>query len=161
VLLTCYGNVPAERAANLIGMLLGVPVSAGFVDGASERLASRLDGAGFDEAMQAALAAEPVLAADETPVNLIDPHAGLAGQDAGAPLIFRAGHLADGWVSVPCGAVFPAIDDTGSGEELEMDKITDVGEPASELERLIAELSGSGLRPAARWQPRRSCTQSC
>ena len=26
-----------------------------------------------------------------------------------------------------------------------MDKITDVGEPASELERLIAELSGSGL----------------
>jgi putative heme iron utilization protein len=41
--------------------------------------------------------------------------------------------------------VFPAIDDTGSDEEHEMDKITDVGEPASELERLIAELSGSGL----------------
>jgi hypothetical protein len=46
VLLTSYGNVPAERAANLIAMLLGVPVSPGFVDGASERLASRLDGAG-------------------------------------------------------------------------------------------------------------------
>ena len=85
VLLTSYGNVPAERAANLIGMLLGVPVSPGFVDRASERLASRLDDAGFDEAMQAALATEPVLAADETPVNLIDPHAGLAEQDAGAP----------------------------------------------------------------------------
>jgi hypothetical protein len=52
VLLTSYGNVLAERAADLIGMLLGMPVSAGFVDGASERLASRLDGAGFDEAMQ-------------------------------------------------------------------------------------------------------------
>jgi transposase len=85
VLLTSYGNVPAERAANLIGLLLGVPVSAGFVDRASERLASRLDGAGFDEAMQAALAAKPVLAADETPVNLIDAHAGLAAEDAGAP----------------------------------------------------------------------------
>ena len=32
VLLTSYGNVPAERTANLIGMLLGTPVSAGFVD---------------------------------------------------------------------------------------------------------------------------------
>jgi hypothetical protein len=30
VLLTSYGNVPAERAANLIGMLLDMPVSAGF-----------------------------------------------------------------------------------------------------------------------------------
>jgi hypothetical protein len=64
VLLTSYGNVPAERAANLIGMLLGVPVSAGFVDGASERLSSRLGGAGSGKAMQAALGAEPVLAAD-------------------------------------------------------------------------------------------------
>ena len=78
VLLSSYGNVPAERTANLIGMLLGVPVSPGFVDLASERLAARLEDAGFDEAMQAALAAEPALAADETPVNLLDPHAGLA-----------------------------------------------------------------------------------
>jgi hypothetical protein len=85
VLLTSSGNVPAERAANLIGMLLGVPVSPGFVDGASERLASRLDGAGFDKAMRAALEKEPVLSADETPVNLLDPHAGLAGEHAGAP----------------------------------------------------------------------------
>jgi|HubBroStandDraft_6_1064221.scaffolds.fasta_scaffold26819_3 transposase len=100
VLLTSYGNVPAERAANLIGMLLGVPVSAGFVDGASERLASRLDGAGFDEAMQAALAAEPVLAADETPVNLIDPHAGLAQDDAGTPhvLAVRTPHRGLTWL---------------------------------------------------------------
>ena len=100
VLLTSYGNVPAERAANLIGMLLGVPVSAGFVDGASERLASRLEAAGFDAAMQAALGAEPVLAADETPVNLIHPHAGLAEADAGAPhvLVVRTPHAGLTWL---------------------------------------------------------------
>ena len=100
VLLSSYGNVPAERAANLIGMLLGVPVSPGFVDGASERLSSRLDDAGFDEAMQAALGAEPVLGADETPVNLLDPHAGLAGQDAGAPhvLVVRTPHAGLTWL---------------------------------------------------------------
>jgi transposase len=85
VLLQSYGNVPSERTANLIGMLLGVPVSPGFVDLASERLSSRLDDAGFDEAMRAALGEEPVLAADETPVNLLDPAAGLAREDAGAP----------------------------------------------------------------------------
>jgi transposase len=85
VLLSSYGNVPAERTANLIGMLLGVPVSPGFVDLASERLNQKLEDAGFDEAMEAALAAEPVLAADETPVNLLDPAAGLAEEDAGAP----------------------------------------------------------------------------
>jgi transposase len=61
VLLSSYGNVPAERTANLIRMLLGVPVSPGFVDGASERLSSRLQDAGFDAAMQAALEKEPVL----------------------------------------------------------------------------------------------------
>src|SRR5438093_96068 len=32
VLLAAYGNVPAERAAHLIRMLLGMPVSPGFVD---------------------------------------------------------------------------------------------------------------------------------
>ena len=85
VLLASYGNVPSERAANLIGMLTGMPVSAGFVDLASERLSARLQDAGFDDAMQAALGKEPVLAADETPVNLLDPRAGLAEADAGAP----------------------------------------------------------------------------
>jgi transposase len=100
VLLSSYGNVPAERAAHLIGMLLGVPVSAGFVDGASERLSSRLRDAGFDEAMQAALEKEPVLAADETPVNLLDPRAGLAAADAGAPhvLVVRTPHRGLTWL---------------------------------------------------------------
>ncbi len=59
VLLSRYGNVPAERTAHLIGMLLGIPVSAKFVDKAASRLDSRLQDAGFDAAMQTALAAEP------------------------------------------------------------------------------------------------------
>jgi transposase len=71
LLLAAYGNVPAERAGNLIRMLLGMPVSPGFVDRANARLSERLADAGFDEAMRAALAAEPALGADETPVNVL------------------------------------------------------------------------------------------
>jgi transposase len=73
VLLSGYGNVPAERAAHLIRMLPGMPVSPGFIDKASGRLDERLQDAGFDEAMEAALAAEPALGADETPVNVLAP----------------------------------------------------------------------------------------
>ena len=47
-------------------------VSAGWVDKAVARVSARLRAAGFDEAMAAALAAEDVLAADETPVNVLD-----------------------------------------------------------------------------------------
>ena len=72
VLLTAYGNVPPERAALVMGMLLGVPASAGWVDKAAARVSARLGDAGFDKAMTAALAAEKVLAADETPVNVLD-----------------------------------------------------------------------------------------
>jgi hypothetical protein len=64
--------VPAERTAQLIGMILGADVSAGWVDKAVARVSARLRDAGFDEAMTAALAAEDVLAADETPVNVLD-----------------------------------------------------------------------------------------
>ena len=73
VVLTSYGNVPPERAAHVMDMLLGVPVSAGWVDKAGARLSRQLEKAGFEEAMCAALAAEPVLAADETPVNVLAP----------------------------------------------------------------------------------------
>ncbi len=72
VLLSAYGNVPAERSAQLIGMLLGAEVSAGWVDKAAARVNAQLKAAGFDGAMTAALAAEDVLAADETPVNVLD-----------------------------------------------------------------------------------------
>ena len=50
--------------------------------------------------MQAALAAEPVLAADETPVNLIDPQPGWPSEDAGAPhvLVVRTPHRGLTWL---------------------------------------------------------------
>jgi transposase len=85
VLLSAYGNVPAERSARLIGMLLGAEVSPGWVDKAAARVNARLKAAGFDEAMIAALAAEDVLAADETPVNVLDktPVPAPAPDDAG------------------------------------------------------------------------------
>ena len=93
ILLTAYGNVPPERAAKLIGMLLRTPVSAGFVDKASARLDGRLEDAGFDDAMQAALAAEPVLAADESPVNVLapatDPQTGEVAPGAAQVMVIR------------------------------------------------------------------------
>ncbi|MGH3273231.1 MAG: IS66 family transposase [Streptosporangiaceae bacterium] len=72
VLLSCYGNVPSERSAQLIGMLTGEDVSAGWIDKAVARISARLRAGGFDEALAAALAAEDVLAADETPVSVLD-----------------------------------------------------------------------------------------
>jgi len=83
ILLGSEGNVPAERTAMLMAALLGAPVSAGFVARAHERLAQRLEAAGFDEAMKAALGAEEALCADESPANVIrnsgDDGAVLAG----------------------------------------------------------------------------------
>ena len=93
VLLSGYGNVPSERAARLIAMLLGMPVSPGFVDRASARLDEKLQAAGFDDAMQAVLADEPVLGADETPVNVLtrdtDPETGEPEEGAPHVLIVR------------------------------------------------------------------------
>ena len=79
--------MPPERAAHVVDMLLGVPVSAGWVDKAGARLSRQLEQAGFDAAMCAALAAEPVLAADETPVNVLAPGvpARAAGQEEEDP----------------------------------------------------------------------------
>ena len=92
ILLDNEGNVPAERTAMLMGALattcgrrssLGAPVSAGFVARADERLARRLEAAGFDETMKAALGAGEARCADESPVNVIrnsgDDGAVLAG----------------------------------------------------------------------------------
>jgi len=83
VALTAFGNVPTGRSADLISILYGQDVSAGFVDRAGTRLAARLTEAGFDTAMLAALMAEPVLAADESPVNVITP---ATDPDTGDPM---------------------------------------------------------------------------
>ncbi len=83
VVLTAYGNVPPERAAQVMGMLLGVPVSPGWVDKANTRLAAQLGKAGLDAVMLAALAAQDALAADEAPVNVLTPTPPAAPGEAG------------------------------------------------------------------------------
>jgi transposase IS66 family protein len=86
VALTAFGNVPTERAAHLVGMLTGQEVSAGFVDRANARLAEQLTAAGFDDALLAALLTEPVLTADESPVEVVTPSLDKeTGQPVGAP----------------------------------------------------------------------------
>lgn len=72
ILLASQGNVPVEATARLMAALLGTPVSTGFVARAHERFADLLAAGGFDQAMIAALRAEAVLCADETPVNVVD-----------------------------------------------------------------------------------------
>jgi hypothetical protein len=59
-------------SAQLIGMLPEIRVSAGWAGKAAARMSGRLRAGGFDEAMAAALAAQDVLAAGETPVNVPD-----------------------------------------------------------------------------------------
>jgi hypothetical protein len=83
IALTAFGNVATQRAADLVGMLTGQGVSAGFVDRANARLAEQLTGAGFDEALAAALMAEPVLTADESPVEVVTP---ATDKDTGQPV---------------------------------------------------------------------------
>ncbi len=43
------------------------------------------------------------------------------------------------------GAVLPTTDGTDAGKERPMSKAADISEPATELERLITDLSGTGL----------------
>jgi hypothetical protein len=83
VALTAFGNVPTERAAALVDILYGQNVSAGFVDRANTRLAGKLTEAGFGDAMLAALLAEPVLTADESPVQVVTP---ATDPDTGEPI---------------------------------------------------------------------------
>lgn len=83
VALTAFGNVATERSADLISILYGQDVSAGFVDRANTRLAARLTEAGFEQAMLTALMAEPVLAADESPVQVVTP---ATDPDTGLPV---------------------------------------------------------------------------
>ncbi|MGH3782613.1 MAG: IS66 family transposase [Pseudonocardiaceae bacterium] len=80
ILLASEGNVPIERTAALMAMMLGAPVSTGFVARAVERFAQRLAEAGFDDAMKQALRAEEVLCADETPTNVISKNTDTHGK---------------------------------------------------------------------------------
>ena len=86
IVLGSEGNVPVQRTAMLIHTLLGIEVSAGFVARAAERLADKLDAAGFDEAMKAALRGEDVLCGDESPVNVLSNDLDDSGEQVvGAP----------------------------------------------------------------------------
>lgn len=71
ILLGHEGNVAVAATARVLDQLLGATVSTGFVARAHERLSQALEAAGFDQAMVAALRAEPVLCADETPANVV------------------------------------------------------------------------------------------
>ena len=71
VLLSATGTCRRSGPRSSSACCSASQVSAGWVDKAAAR-AAQLGKAGFDEAMLAALAAEDVLAADETPVNVLD-----------------------------------------------------------------------------------------
>jgi len=102
IVLSAYGNVPTERAASVIEMLFGVGVSAGFVDRANARLSERLQTAGFDSAMLAALLGEPTLGADESPVEVVtpqlDPDTGRPVPGAAHVMVVRTPHERLTWV---------------------------------------------------------------
>jgi len=103
VALSAFGNVPTERASHLIEIMFGQAVSAGFVDRANARLAARLAAAGFSEAMRTALLAEPVLTADESPVQVVtpalDPHTGQPVPGSPHVLVIRTPHERLVWLS--------------------------------------------------------------
>ena len=58
--------------------------------------------------------------------------------------IFQTGRRAGGPVSILRSAVLLTTNSTGAGKEHKMSKAADISEPASELEHLMADLSGLG-----------------
>jgi len=116
VLLANEGNVPVERTATVIQALLGVPVSSGFAARALQRFAQRLAAAGFDAAMKTALAAEPVMCGDETPVNIVHPDTSEDGEVVpGAPHVVTLRTLDERlvWLAVPGSRSKISIKDLG------------------------------------------------
>lgn len=67
-LLACHGHVSIERAADLMGVLLGAPVSTGFAGGLVKRVAATLTG--FETTLKGRLRAAAVLHHDETPARV-------------------------------------------------------------------------------------------
>jgi transposase len=69
-LLASTDVIGVERAADLMGALLQVPVSTGFVSRCLVRLDAALITAGFEDALKEALRSADVLGTDETPAPL-------------------------------------------------------------------------------------------
>ncbi len=85
----------------LMSALLSCPVSTGFVARAHERFASGLEQAGFDEAMRRALAAEPVLCGDQTPVKVAGRDTDEHGQPVpGTPHVVTVRTRMSGWCGI-------------------------------------------------------------
>ena len=95
-LLACNGHMSIERAADLMGVLPGAPVPAGFTGGLVARVAACL--AGFETALKQRLRAAPVLHHDE-----------LAGDDSDRLLYIYTARPAS-WCGSgpPPGAVTPS-----------------------------------------------------
>jgi transposase len=66
-LLACSDVIGLERAADLMGVLLGAPVSTGFIVKCLERLDDRLVTDAFEDALKEALTCQDVRGTDETP----------------------------------------------------------------------------------------------
>ena len=85
-LLASTDVIGIERAAGLMGALLGAPVSTGFVSRCLARLDAALTGAGFEDALKGALKRADVLGTDETPAPLT--RAAASAEDCGNPHVY-------------------------------------------------------------------------
>jgi len=103
---TCYGPhvtaaatwlasqdvIGIERAADMMSALLGAEVSTGYVSSCLTRLDDALTGAGFEDALTAALCEQDVLGTDETPAPVTTTgataEAAKTGEDISNPHVF-------------------------------------------------------------------------
>src|SRR5216683_675669 len=85
-LLASTDVIGIERAADLMGALLGAPISAGFVSRCLVRLDAALITAGFEDVLKDALKAADVLGTDETPAPLT--RAAASAEDCGNPHVY-------------------------------------------------------------------------
>ena len=93
-LLASTDVISIERAADLMGALFRVPVSAGFVSRCLVRLDAALTAARFEDALKGALRAADVLGTDETPAPLTTAAASTEG--CGNPHVYTVRTL-HGW----------------------------------------------------------------
>jgi transposase len=67
--LTCGNHIPVGRAAELLGQMGGVRVSAGWMAGIRRKAAALVEGSGFMARVRELLKAAPAVHADETPAR--------------------------------------------------------------------------------------------